>query len=369
MTLLRSVTSTLDFDSFADLYERAVRNVLSIRPLFDSPLDIFAQNPDEASLRQMQVQQQPLHTTTSKGYQQQSDNAEQGGLHRRHQRKQESTDTQQDMRDSQQGTRDKEEGVQEIQPAHSDYFAHGVDQSPNRFFAQVLSEHVRQSQSRSYLTQRPMLHANQSQKVDQITNSLSSRIPAEKEGTFQQNRRFSEARGEEYRRYWSNYPERNHRHKHGMLDSLKHTLRPSHASQLQSNLIDNAVQQKFNTMHTEDLDELKKKTTNIDDNSIPHAIEYTHITKTDLDSLKEKLKENARLTYRPYSLRSKKSGVRKTFAGSKKKKHKSIKRPKVKITWKPTSPQEIFLSTLGLMRKKANITRTTNLTEERKQEA
>ncbi len=161
-----------------------------------------------------------------------------------------------------------------------------------------------------------------------------------------------------YRRYW---PQNQHyRHKPGMLDGLRHT--PHHRLESQSHPMqtsypktetrdDNSTLVNDKTETHEITGENSVKNGEKDNQNSDDINSFKNLTPAEIEKYKDRARENARLKYRPYSLRSKKNGLRKKFGRLKKKNYKNKRQSVVRSLWQPKSTQEVFLFGLGLMRK------------------
>lgn len=321
--------------SFADLYERAVRNLLNIRPLFDAPVDLYTprnadtnphlhQNQTRSSYKQDRGPQTETHD---------SDNANLEGQNYRFQ---------------------------------NSYQSEGASTG---FFAQAISEHAKFSQNRqvhSYHQQRHvygMNHADSRSSQDNGRNSRTGQIGANKNGVSSATSRGSTTNKDvlneqremydQHTRYWQNA----HRHKPSMFDDLRYHAKLVLSGELKTpeseakgasiqTIVTPAVKRE---VQESSINESRKngKTTGAE---IESQTDRKLSEKEQLDLIRERIiKENQKLKYRPYSLRSKRNNLK---AGKKKSKKTRIrKKSKVKNLWKPSTPQEIFLHQFGLMKK------------------
>ncbi len=308
------------FYSFADLYERAVRNVLNIRPLFDTPLDIFEQRRPSGHNQPLHPQQQQHHTG-------------------RKTRPENGLQQEPAVKD------DPERKSSEARIPRPEYPHGGHNESASRFFTHVLSEQIRHSHPRSYASPSQMPRYT----GDEHKIHTQSNLPTSSQTTQNRNNVFYDRAHDGYRRYWSQQTGHNYKHKPGMLDSMKHPPRHQIEFQTHENTSDvkEPIKQEIRT-EKEDQSEAEIKS---DSNELSKNIDYKPLTDAELENYKDKVRENARLKYRPYSLRSKKNGMRKKFTSDKRKGNKNKKQMKIRNSWKPQSSQEMFLFNLGLMRK------------------
>eukprot|EP00794_Sanderia_malayensis_P000259 gene259-880_t len=307
--------------SFADLYERAVRNVLSIRPLFDSPLDVYAQRRADTNSNN-----QPANSLASR--KQWPENGHQLS-----------------EADSENPERRVREDAR-VPVSQSEYLPSGHNESASRFFTQVLAEQMRYSHARAHssATQMPGFSGDQAKASNSLATA-NNPVPS-----TSRNNSFYDRPHHGFPTHFQHHPGNNYRHhKPGMLDSMKH--QPRHHIEIQSR-----DETKDYVMKTEGDKMNQNKIIKLGNNLSDKPTRLNGLTEAEMESLKEKAKENARLKYRPYSLRSKKTGLRKKFGKGKKKRNKNNRKQlRFKNTWQPQSSQEMFLFGLGLMRKLTDV--------------
>lgn len=336
-----------------------MRNLLNIRPLFDSQLDIFGQKNNESSTQQHNVQESQT----------------------RSQRPERSLQT--DKNDS---TADTSEQINYkysdiIRPSQPDYLSRGNEQSSNGFFAQMLSEHARHIQPRHY-QQRTGLGFGHTDRYNQTNGGFRPSNSAGRNGIGYSQQQYT-GRGEVHdgqrelhaghNRFWSPHVDHGYRHKHRMIDGLRYHAKltlfsettPKNDSNDSTSNTQNDEKSIVKEEHSDSLRIDETETENKDES----GKEIKLSGKEQMDLIREKIiKENQKLKYRPYSLRSKRIG-KEIKNGKKKSKRFKIKKKKAKhrSLWKPSTPQEIFLAVFGLMKniKEPNLNLRTVETEER----
>lgn len=331
--------------SFADLYERAVRNLLNIRPLFDSSMDLFGPKSSEANTQdQFAHQNQARHLKQERGPRAESRDAENGCYEAQNHRV-----------------------PNTFQPA---YLTRVHEKSSKGFFAQALSEHARFSQNRqshSNIQQRHTTHGlghshhrngqvgpnNRTGQVGGNSNGCNQNVfkgsaagadlPQELKGTYDQ-----------HSRYWQS----SQRHKPSMFDDLRYHAKLVLTGELITPETSAKEKSKDNTpTEVRNIDTIKQEVPgngSIDTEQIGVDIGGEKKTKLSekeqLDLIRERIiKENQKLKYRPYSLRSKRNNLKKGRKQSRK--NRIRKKAKLKHIWKPSTPQEIFLHQFGLVKK------------------
>ena len=301
-----------------------------------------------------------------------SDTNQQAHFAQQHQTRQYKPD-----RDQQSEDRDAESGKSETKNyrfpgtgtavLQSEQISRARVRSPNGFFAQVLSEHSRFSHNRqnhSYLQHRHMYGTGHSDRFHPINGSVGSSYP---KGQVAANNGMGNGYGQmEYKgvgnrhdvsheqkevydqhdRFWHN----NHKHKPSMLDDLRYHARLVLSGELAvpENKTEHKSEQK-----KQEVPPMHTRATEKEGQCLTAQIETPKETKLtereQLDLIRERIiKENQKLKYRPYSLRSK----RNTPKADKKqtKRNKMKKKSKSQILWRPSTPKEVFLYQFGLMR-------------------
>ena len=356
--MITALLNSCTFCSFADLYERAVRNLLNIRPLFDSPLEIFGQKNNETSTQAHNVQENPARSQRHE-VSFQSDKSDNTG-------------------DNSRKTNYKYSDI--IRPSQSDYSSRANEQSSNGFFAQMLSEHARHIQPRHH-QQRTGFGFGHTDRYNQRNGGFRPNNSTGHNGLGYSQQQYA-ARGEVHdsqrevhaghNRFWSTHVDHGYRHKHRLIDGLRYhaklTLSSETTPRNDSNDPISNTQADEKSAAKEEYNDTQKKDEIEVENMEESGKEMKLTEKEQMDLIRERIiKENQKLKYRPYSLRSKRNG-REIFKSSKKKSKKlKIKKKKIKLRnlWKPSTPQEIFLAVFGLMKNVKEPNLKTVETEER----
>ena len=248
-----------------------------------------------------------------------------------------------------------------------EHLSRGRDRTSNGFFAQALSEHSRSSHNRQnhvYFQQRHIrpshpdrFHPANCQVGSNYPNSQVAAANNSVGNGHNQLGRKGIGNGyevspeqrelhEQRERFWNS----NHKHKPSMLDDLRYHARLVLSGELNSS--ESQTKQKLEHIKQE-VPETDPKKSEKDERDINTDAETTKVAtlteKEQLDLIRERIiKENQKLKYRPYSLRSKRNGQKADKKQSKRSKIK--KKSKIKNLWKPSTPKEIFLYQFGLMR-------------------
>ena len=355
--MITALLNYCTFCSFADLYERAVRNLLNIRPLFDSPLDIFGQKNNETST--------------------QAHNAQENAARSQRLEISFQSDKSDNTADNSRKTNYKYSDI--VRPSQSDYLSRANEQSSNGFFAQMLSEHARHIQPRHHQN-RIGFGFGHTDRYNQSNGGFRPNNNTGHNGLGYSQQQYT-ARGEVldsqrevhagHNRFWSPHVDHGYRHKHRMIDGLRYhakltlssetTPRKDSNDSILNTETDDKSAAKEEHHDTQKVDEIAM------DNREKSGQEIKLTEKEQMDLIRERIiKENQKLKYRPYSLRSKRNG-REIFKSGKKKskKLKVKKKTKLRNLWKPSTPQEIFLAVFGLMKNMKEPSLKTVETEER----
>ena len=248
-----------------------------------------------------------------------------------------------------------------------EHLPRGRDRTSNGFFAQALSQHSRFSQNRqshAYFQQRhtrpshPDRFYPANSQVgsnypnSQVTAASSSigngynQVGCKGIGNGYEGSHEQRELHEQHERFWNS----NNKHKPSMLDDLRYHARLVLSGEL--NASESQIKQNIEHIKQE-MPDIDPKETEKDERNIDTEGETTKVAtlseREQLDLIRERIiKENQKLKYRPYSLRSKRNGQKADKKQSKKNKIK--KKSKIKNLWKPSTPKEIFLYQFGLMR-------------------
>ena len=246
----------------------------------------------------------------------------------------------------------------------SEHFLRGHESSSNGFFAQVLSEHARFSHNRqnhSFTPQRRMYGFSHVDRVHQSNGQVGSNNPTGHVGAnnntgYNQTAFKGGTSGKDisHERYW----QQSHRHKPSMFDDLRYHAKLVLSGELaapESETKDKARSPTGNENASYKQEVLEdgsshseKGGANVDGGG-GKSKDTKLSEKEQLDLIRERIiKENQKLKYRPYSLRSKRNNLKKGKAQTKKNKLK--RKPKIVNLWKPSTPQEVFLYQFGLMK-------------------
>ena len=248
----------------------------------------------------------------------------------------------------------------------SEHLSRGRDRPPNGFFEQVLSEHSRFSynrQNHTFIQQRQVYAPSHSDRFHPINgqvgpNYSKGQVAANSrtgngysqigfKGAGSSNEISHEQRTyDQHERHWQG----NHKHKPSMLDDLRYHARLVLSGELTA---PKSEAERKSEHIKQEVPGISPKDTDKGGQDVNAERETTRDTKLSereqLDLIRERIiKENQKLKYRPYSLRSK----RNTQKTEKKqaKRNKIKKKSKIQNLWRPSTPKEIFLYQFGLMR-------------------
>ena len=298
-----------------------MKNLLNIRPLFDPSLEVFGPKANETA----------VHSHPSIPIQTRQYISERGQLR--------------ETKDTESKTNDKQnQRPAEIAHAPGDYLFRENEHSSNGFFEHVLAEHARHNRHTfPYLPQRRGLAVKQNDTTTQVNSRCETNSVAYK-STGQNN---CQKENFEQQFHWQHNNEQ--RHRPSMFDDLRYHARLVLSAEVNVRKSDTEQDVKVTVEGNGLASDIKVEESNTE-NEVCSATDAKMTEKEQMDLIRERIiKENQKLKYRPYSLRSKRNDIKKNNKRLKKKKLK--KKSPVKNFWKPTTPQELFLAQFGLMKK------------------